>query len=300
MNFLVFSTLFVMLSKVINSTTRLGCEMRKSKLSSKSLSPRADRFIYLMNKLAGGSQRNFAGLLGCSQAVISKIVNGEQEPGPHLIRLVRGLPGVDVEWLETGDGEPLVGGTLQSAVGTVPMARKLIPGSIAKNRTYLTGCSVNVPATIATTTVYGIEAGRCATMEVLGEEFIRISDILIVESDPSAWRFNVGVLDNRLVIACLHDKNLCICRTSSLEGFDDRVNVLWPAFRPPATEKQPENASARRLIDFYENSADNAPGRRDHSDNPIDTGSAEPGAINANAIPVDAIVGLVLQLIRLY
>ena len=260
------------------------------KTKQELLTPKAQRFVSLMNKIAGGSQRAFASLLGCSQAVISKIVNGEQEPGPHLIRLVRSLPGVNVEWLVTGEGEPLIGGALQSASGTVSVVRKLVPGDLRKYPTYATGYSVNVPATCATATIYGIEAGRCESSESLAKEFIRDTDILVVETDPNVWRFDVSVLDGRLVVVRIESaKPPKLHRVATLNGGgSDALQPTWPPYHRSEIIEEPMNSSAKRVLDL-------------RNDPPTDSGATQlSDAIREDAIPIDSVVGLVLQLVRIF
>ena len=53
-----------------------------------------------------GNQSEMARATGVSQASLSRVIRGVQEPGRRLMCAVAALPGVDDVWMFTGRGEP--------------------------------------------------------------------------------------------------------------------------------------------------------------------------------------------------
>jgi len=65
-------------------------------------------------KVMGVGQRQLSATSGVSQANISKLCSGKSERTSYVVELATAL-GVNPSWLATGDGEMLVGGTVESA-----------------------------------------------------------------------------------------------------------------------------------------------------------------------------------------
>lgn len=160
-----------------------------------NLSPLAERFLLLMELLAGGSQRSFASMVGCSQAAISKIARGQHQPGKQLMQRVLALPNVNGDWLTTGSGEPLLAPPPDHRQ-QVPVAVTLLPGPLADHRDLLTGRTVR--SGLCRNGVYAVEAKECAPAAHDPDERIRHDDLLLVDAEPARWQLTPGVLHNRL------------------------------------------------------------------------------------------------------
>lgn len=61
------------------------------------MSPAVQKIKELMDQRCHGNQREFAKQVGCSQPVLSRILNGKQQPGSKLLLRVSNLPGLSTE-----------------------------------------------------------------------------------------------------------------------------------------------------------------------------------------------------------
>lgn len=171
-------------------------------MSKKTLSPSAKRVEFLVEKLAAGSQRNLGVIGGVSHTTIAKIVSGQQHPGRKVLERLASIPTVNRDWLLNGIGNPLSETSLPAPSFTVsiPLARSLIPGDVRNYRHLLTPRAINVPLVSAGAAVYAVEIAAWCPFSQRSEEGIRIGDILILDSDPDAWKSNTETLDGRLVV----------------------------------------------------------------------------------------------------
>ncbi len=125
------------------------------KIANQKLSLAARKMRELVESVGGGSQRAFASQVGCSQPVISRILNGQQEPGKDLIEKIAGLKGVDGAELKRAYEESL------SGLGEdyqVPIASCLLDGSPLANKEKLTPGSIAVSRTVYSPTVYAVRS----------------------------------------------------------------------------------------------------------------------------------------------
>lgn len=66
-----------------------------------------ERFLWLIDALFGGNQHRAAEFLGCSQAAISKVAVGKQDPGGKLLTKICQHDKVNPMWVMTGEGSAL-------------------------------------------------------------------------------------------------------------------------------------------------------------------------------------------------
>jgi transcriptional regulator with XRE-family HTH domain len=71
-----------------------------------SLSKEQQRVSEVLESLFGGSETEMAERIGVSQSTVSRIVNGQRNPGPKVLRAIATLPGVSPDWVLRGKGEP--------------------------------------------------------------------------------------------------------------------------------------------------------------------------------------------------
>lgn len=170
----------------------------------KRLSPAADRVLLLMDILADGNQRGFSSLVGCSQAVISKIANGQQEPGPRLLRLISDLPKVNPAWVKSGRGSPLIEAAIDYERGwPVPVADALLPGTPLDHSDMLSSRVEHVSGSLYRNTAYAVEGTLCRPAVHNPAEKMFGSDLIVVDANPNKWRKNLQVLHGNLCVVCV-------------------------------------------------------------------------------------------------
>lgn len=172
---------------------------RQSKTAAGVMSS-ADRLLFVLKTLYAGNQSRLAADLGCSQAVISKIAAGKQQPGARLLQALAAHPKVNPAWVLTGEGEPLLAeaqrGELQG--WPVPVATCLLPGPPAAHRDLLTARVEYVPGVIYRETIYAVEAAACQPAGADPAERMLPSDLVIIDADPNRWATNSQMLHNKL------------------------------------------------------------------------------------------------------
>jgi transcriptional regulator with XRE-family HTH domain len=170
-------------------------------MKKKGLSPIADRIRLLIEELCHGSQRSLASLAGCSQAALSKILLGKQEPGKRVLEMIAGIPRVNPAWLFDGVGSPLVDPppVVPRFEASVPIVTGLVPGPLRDFKSYRSSRAIYVSETVASESVYGVLASECVPAVRCPAEAMLDGDFLIIDSDKSRWQSNLGILDDRLV-----------------------------------------------------------------------------------------------------
>jgi hypothetical protein len=170
----------------------------KKATKKNTVSPTAERILMVMEKLAGGSQRRFATMVGCSQAAVSKIANGVA-PGRRLVQMVAELPSVNPRWLATGEGEPIFGASSSSTGKGVPIARGPAPGDFRLHGRFRSARQLSL-FDGGSESVYAVPASSCMCNRALSRESIMPSDLLIIESDAGMWSNDVGSLEGKYVL----------------------------------------------------------------------------------------------------
>lgn len=124
----------------------------------------------------GGRQAQLAKLAGVSTSMVSRILQGKQDPPFSVLAVVATDPSLSVRWLLTGDGTML--GT-DSAERYLPRTTQLLPGPLASHLNFIEGVAP-VTGTLYRPTRYLYQVSKEA---VVGDDRLRAGDCLIFETD---------------------------------------------------------------------------------------------------------------------
>lgn len=70
----------------------------------------AERISFLVDTMEGGNARRFSEKTGIRTQSISCLRHGKYQIGRFVQRITTAYPDVNVKWLQTGEGEPLLSG----------------------------------------------------------------------------------------------------------------------------------------------------------------------------------------------
>jgi hypothetical protein len=152
-----------------------------------------DRVKYLLAHLWRGNQREMARAVGVSQGLISKVVNGQQAPGPRLLTALANHPGVDSDWVVSGTGQPIP----FPERGSLPIAAGVLPGPPLEYPHLLGGSRHPVADALSRPTRYWLLLAQNSPL--VREPSLRLApgDLLLLDSDP-AWTRRPDLTDGRL------------------------------------------------------------------------------------------------------
>lgn len=141
-----------------------------------------ERIRFLVNHRWAGRQRQMARDLGVSQALISKLVNGQQAAGKQFLLTLAKHSGVNLEWLVDGQGPPVQWPERES----LPVARAVLPGPPLSVPDMLTGERHPVAEAFTRQTRYWLQVQP--STPILRVESLRLmaGDLMLIEGDP-AW-----------------------------------------------------------------------------------------------------------------
>ena len=226
--------------------------MSKKPTRMPRLSPSARMIADLVATVGGGSQREFARLVGCAQPVISRIVTGQQRPGKKLLERIAKVDGVDRKALMATLQPTLEMGELSNTM--VPIAHGLLDGLPAERRERLTEHAVGVSPLVYRPTLYAVSAEACEPAFSDEAELMHKNDLLIFDADKDRLRKNIGELSGRLCAVSCHKAGISrtlllrVCVWVGPDGKDWQITVAPgpPRFRgnrwsyslvPPLREK---------------------------------------------------------------
>lgn len=161
-----------------------------------------ERIIWLRDHLWHGNQAEMAKATEVPPGTLSNIVRGNRPVGPRVIEKIAKYPGVNANWLRSGEGPALPDSARVVASDgiTVPVAIGLLPGSPGDHLTHLTTRREQVPAMYCRASVYAIEAASAFDAEALILNRFSPKDLLVVDTDPGNWKSTSLPLDNRLCV----------------------------------------------------------------------------------------------------
>lgn len=179
--------------------------MAKKKPRSAILSESAQRIVDLMESISNGNQREFARLAGCSQPVISRIINGKQQPGRKLLERIAKLDGVDRDSLLA----TLISGTNMDLISQsmVHIAYSLLDGPPSTRKDQLTDGTVTLSPSLYRPSLYAVRARTCEPAFDDPSEQMRADDLIVIESSMERVRKNLQMLNGKLCVIVTQGEN---------------------------------------------------------------------------------------------
>jgi len=162
------------------------------------LSSSAQMITELVERISSGNQRAFARAVGCSQPVLSRILNGKQEPGRELLERIAVLDGVDrAALLATLNADTAVNWAAETMV---PIANSLLDGNPAGRRDQLTTRTIALSPDIYHPSVYAVPARMCEPAFSDARERMRADDLIVIDSKVEGMRRNLQILNGKLCV----------------------------------------------------------------------------------------------------
>ena len=262
----------------------------------------SDRVRQLLEILFARNQSMMAEEIGIAQPVISRVVNGKHQPGKRLLAALAAHPKVNPAWLATGQGEPLlaVADTASSAGWPVPISSCLLPGPPKDHQNQLTPNIHYVPGVTYRETLYAIEARTAGTS--LPEDLLALlrifpDDLLLIETGQATWRENLGILHRRIGVLRLQAGNsLRIVLTSIRVGNQKNPNAIFADSTDELRDRLIQEEEDRKV---YKERRKHLPVIQLRED-ATDQRKSKESKATENRVQLDEIVGLVVQLIRVF
>ncbi len=196
---------------------------RKTRFAGQDLATLGGRVELVLRQLYDGDQSKMATETGVSQPQISLVVGGRRSPGPKFIAGLAKIPGINIEWLRSGAGEPFAAAAVAAKPTggrSLPIATCPLPGSPQVNAGLLSGASFPVAEPSFKGSRYFYAAQTTDPVVRAGLD-VRPGDLLLFETDPAFWRPNVGVLHGKLCVLRLRTGSGAVCvlaRANPLAG----------------------------------------------------------------------------------
>lgn len=258
--------------------------MARKKVGTAQLSASAQKIAELVETRSGGNQREFARLVGCAQPVVSRILNGKQEPGRDLLERIAKLENVDrdelIATLETQ-------GEIDRASRTqVPIASTLLDGHPASRQELLTINTVAVSPTVFRASLYAIPARACEPAFSNPSERMRADDLIVIESSVERLRSNLQALNGKL----------CVVFSEGRSGNTITLRRVWISFDDSSNDWVIQTCPDSKLKSYLDKKIDGKRLRSIQLDPPEDKPAEKQFA--EEAVDIDNIVGIAIELIR--
>jgi len=177
--------------------------MKRPSKNRRDLSAAAQVISDLIESLADGNQRKFAGLVNCAQPVLSRIVNGQQQPGRDLMGRIAELEGVDKELLFAS----LETRTDDSDRCSIPIAQCLLESFPGQEEDLMTAYTLSVPLKVFRQTLYGVPARICEPAFSDLSERLRADDLIVIDAAVTRMRTNLAMLEGKLCVVQIQNKS---------------------------------------------------------------------------------------------
>lgn len=171
----------------------------KTDPAGRELSPLGSRVGRVYRELYGSSQAAMAKDLGVSQPLISKVVRGEQEPGPKLLAALVKNPRLNPRWLMEGGGEAFFPVERELGLGLFLPVFKRIQTAFHRGDTDAFAALQFPLSILLKSTVYLLEIQPGDAVLRFPELKFAAGDLLALDSDASTWSERPQILTNRLV-----------------------------------------------------------------------------------------------------
>ena len=253
--------------------------MGKSK-SKKKLSPICQKIAELV-KSAGG-QQTFADSIGFSQSLISRLVNGQQEPKADLLEAMGNLPGV-----RRNELFELANLTASDDDTRVSIFHCLLESEPDNHLELRTGETIAVASSLFRRSIYAVKGKACTPARLDSGECIQQQDVVIIDTRVADLH-NIQRLDGKLCAIAVGPKK---DRTITLR----RVFTEFDARRKTTVLKFCSDARFDRLV--KKRGKDHS--RRDHRQINLDDPGESPVEDFVDQVAKrDSIVGVAIQMIR--
>lgn len=249
----------------------------------KNLSPISKEIVGLVEQTGG--QRAFAKAVGVSQPLISRIVNGLQEPGEDLLRAISKLPGVN----QNSFWERASLLTRKESDFSVPIAHALLPSSPSSNPDELTAENIAVSNTVYRHSVYAIRAKQCHPVFLDPSEALQADDLVVIESSVKKFSKNIRRLDGKLCCVIVESDGCQVITLRRVYAVYDTVTKTW-SLKYSSEEKIAELVEAKLSVKKH---------RKELRHISLDPPDSNPGEnFTDTVIELDDISGVAIQLIR--
>ncbi len=147
------------------------------------------RIRWLAEKVWGGAQNRMADEVGVSPAAISNAIRGKRRVGRELLMAIGSHPLVRLEWLLTGEGQPLaiLEPSPEPSGCSLPLAKQLFVGKPEDNLHVLSGEQYGVAEHLRRQSRYWYRLPDKTPRRVLKELTAEANDLMLVESDTAYW-----------------------------------------------------------------------------------------------------------------
>jgi transcriptional regulator with XRE-family HTH domain len=163
-----------------------------------SISPDLLARIVRLSELTWKGNRSQMGRdLGIDQAAVSRVLAGKQQPSAKLLERLATWPGVNVVWLLSGHGQPLIEGGARAGDGPdLPLVEELLPGPPGDHPERLSGAGHPVAPRFHSPTAYWyrVQAGTPLTRD---RKDLVAGDLLFMEAGE-AWTRRAEAVRGRL------------------------------------------------------------------------------------------------------
>jgi len=254
-----------------------------SKKPKSTLSTSAQMVTELVERISSGNQRAFARAVGCSQPVLSRILNGRQQPGRELLERIAALPGVDRDELLA---TLKVDTTLDRAAETmVPVANSLLDGNPASRPDQLTARTIILSPDVYRPSLYAVSAKACEPAYSDALERMRADDLIIIESKVEGMRRNLQILNGKL----------CVIVVRGSKGNTITLRRVWVKFDAKQADWAVRTCPDAKVENFRSDKYGNRLLRSIVIDLP--EALPEPEYVD-QVVDVNDIVGIAVQLVR--
>lgn len=223
-----------------------------------------DRVKYLLAHHWRGNQREMARALSVSQGLISKVVNGQQNPGRRLLAALAARPEINAEWVRSGVGQPVP----FPEDGSLPVVAGVLPGPPLRFPQLLTGTRHPVARGLDRPTRYWHQIGSRSPLVRDPSQRLVPGDLLLMET-AADW---VGRSDMTMGRLCgvrfpgypepFHELGLVIASPGGLLARLFSGSFVPPLPEPTTRRKRKPDVELRRKVRLLENEEQKAERRK--------------------------------------
>jgi hypothetical protein len=231
-------------------------------------------------------------MVGCSSPLISRIVTGQQQPGPDLLKKIAALDEVDEASVTSVVAEK-TGYDVTKDDYCIPISDCLLRGAPDQYADLLTGRTLAISESVFQLTRYAVLASACEPALSDPEERFRPEDLLIIETATQRYRDNLQLLHGKLCVVVLSDQ----------QGDVVTLRRVWVPYDNRTSARSIVTCMDSKLDDYKRLREQMKEERVQHGRYQRSIELRSPNAIPdrdelLDEIPINAIVGMAVQLTR--